>query len=258
MTDPFDTVRPLLNPFAATHEAFSMLTGRRLLLLACLFFATLLTGCGERPFINYGLVDPWSRRAWKEDERFGPTYYTKRDELRALRKTVGRAGSAEQERLAVDLAARLKAEEHPVLRGEIIRTLASIPSPIAADALRQATADADPDVRVIACEAWGRRGGEDARQALAQVLGSDTDADVRIAATRELGRFKNDPQAMQALKLALNENDPAMQFRAVESLKNMSGRDYGSDLVAWKEFVDGGNPEEPQAPSLAERYLPWY
>ena len=235
-----------------------MLTGRCSLLISCLFFATLLTGCGERPFMNYGLVDPWSRRAWAEDERFGPTYYTKRDELRSLRKTVGRAGPTEQERLAVELSARLEAEEHPVLRGEIIRALGEIPAPVASEGLRKAIMDTDPDVRVIACETLGKRGGNESRQMLAQVLGSDTDADVRIAATRELGRFKNDPQALQALKLALNENDPAMQYRAVESLKNMTGRDYGGDLVAWKEFVDGGNPEEPPAASLADRWIPWY
>jgi hypothetical protein len=256
--DAFDTVRPLPYPLAATHEAFSMLTGRCPLVFAGLFFATLLSGCGERPFINYGIVDPWARRSWQEDERFGPTYYTKREELRDLRKSLDRASPAEQERMAVELAARLEAEEHPVLRGDILRTLAKLPSPVAAEAIRQATADPDPDVRIIACAAWGERGGAEARQALTQVLGSDTDNDVRIAATRELGRFKNDPEAMQALKLALNENDPAMQFRAVESLKNMSGRDYGSDLVAWKEYVDGGNPKEPPAASIAERIIPWY
>src|SRR5690606_17242653 len=108
--------------------------------------------------------------------RFGPTYYTKRDELRSLRKTVGRAGPTEQERLAVELAARLEAEEHPVLRGEIIRALGEISAPAASEGLRKATQDTDPDVRVIACEALGKRGGNESRQMLAQVLGSDTDA----------------------------------------------------------------------------------
>lgn len=229
------------------------------------YFALILTlfslpslGCGERPFADWGLVDPWSRRSWKEDERFGPTYHAKREELRKRRENVRSLSPEEQERAAVELAARLQEERHPVLRTDIIRTLGELPSPVATEALRAAVNDQEANVRVVACEAWGKRGGEDARVVLAQVLGSDTDVDVRMAATRELGRFKDDPQAMQALKLALDENNPALQFRAVESLRNMSGKDYGADMVAWKEFVDGGNPPEPPPPTIAERLKSWY
>jgi HEAT repeat protein len=218
-------------------------TGMCLLVLAAV-------GCGERPL--QGMLDPWSRKAWKEDERFGPTFYTKREELRAMRKDMRSRGAGDQERLALDLAERLKNEQHPVLRSEIIRTLGTIPSPTASQALVAATTDADADVRVVACDVWGKRGGDEARHTLVQVLGSDTDPDVRMAATRELRHFKNDPQAMQALKLALDENNPALQFRAVESLRDMTGKDYGTDMIAWKEFIDGGNPPEPPPASIAE------
>jgi HEAT repeat protein len=229
---------------------------RRILLLASLTLPAV--GCGERPFADWGLVDPWTRTSWKEDERFGPTFHTKRQELRNRRHAVKSLSPEEQERAAIELAERLREEEHPVLRGEIIRALGPLRSEMAAETLRAAVNDTDPDVRVIACETWGRRGGDDARQVLVGVLGSDTDADVRIAATRELGRFKSDPQAMQALKVALDENNPALQFRAVESLKNMSGKDYGSDLIAWREYIDGGNPPEPPAASIADRLKNWY
>jgi HEAT repeat protein len=220
-------------------------------LAAAICLLSACAGCSERPF--QGALDPWSRKAWREDERFGPTYYTKRDELRAMREKMSSRSADDKERLAIELAQRLKDEQHPVLRSEIIRTLGMIPSPIASEALAAATNDTDADVRVVACDVWGKRGGEEARQALIKVLGSDTDADVRIAATRQLGHFKNDPQAMQALKLALDENNPALQFRAVESLRGMTGKDYGSDLIAWKEYIDGGNPPEPPAASIAER-----
>lgn len=231
-------------------RCFLILTGLTLLLA---------TGCGERPFADYGLVDPWARKSWREDERFGPTYYTKRDELRATRKSAPRLPPEEQERVAIELSERLREEQHSVLRSEILRTLAVIDSETSLEALRiAATTDSDPDVRVVACQALGEHGSEQAPQVLAQVLGSDTDTDVRIAATRELGRFKDNPQAMQALKLALDENNPAMQYRAVESLKNMTGRDYGADMIAWKEYVDGGNPPEPPPASIAERLKSWY
>lgn len=228
-----------------------MAVTRRLPVLLIAMGLLSLCGCSERPF--GGMADPWSRRSWVEDERFGPTYHTKRQELRKLRRGVGSRSPEEQERTAVELAERLQQEQHPVLRSEIIRALAEISSPIASEALKHAMNDADPDVRVVACQAWGRRGTEEARQVLAQCLGSDTDVDVRIAAARELGAFKDDRQAMQALKLALDESSPALQYRAVQSLREMSGRDYGNDLVAWREFIDGGNPPEQPPPSLADR-----
>jgi HEAT repeat protein len=232
--------------------------GKRCVTGALLGMLLALCGCGETPFAQYGLVDPWSRRSWREDERYGPTYHTKREALRKQRSQVRSLPPEEQERKAVELAERLRDEPHPVLRAELVRTLGEIRSDIAAEALRAATQDADADVRVVALETWGRRGGEEARQVLCEVLGSDTDLDVRIAATRELGRFRSDPQAMQAIKLALDENNPALQYRAVESLKNMTGKDYGADLVAWKEYVDGGHPPDPPRATIAERLRSWY
>lgn len=234
------------------------MAAKRCILMVVILGSAAAIGCGERPFQDYGIVDPWSRKAWKEDEKYGPTYYTKRDELRAKRKSMRWMKPEEQERVAVELAERLKEEQHPVLRSEIIRSLATVKTDVALEALRVGATDTDPDVRVVACEALGERGDEQACQALAGVLGSDTDSDVRLAATRELGRFKNSREAMQALRIALDENNPALQFRAVQSLKDTTGRDYGADMIAWKEYVDGGNPPEPPAASIAERLKSWY
>lgn len=250
---PFATVRPLIVSRNYRDRAIPMPVQRCCLVLFTVFAASLLCGCSERPFASYGIADPWARKSWKEDEKYGPTYYTKREELKNRRGNLRGLSPEEQERMAVEMADRLRDEQHPVLRCDIIRTLAELPSPTATEALKQATADADPDVRVVACQAWGRRGGGEARQALTHLLGSDTDPDVRMAATRELGRFKLDQEAMQALKIALDENNPAMQNRAIESLKNMSGKDYGTDMVAWRDYIDGGNPAQPPPATIAER-----
>jgi HEAT repeat protein len=129
---------------------------------------------------------------------------------------------------------------------------------VATEAIKTAIHDPDSDVRVVVCEAWGRRGGDESRHLLAEMLGNDTNVDVRIAATKALGRFKNDPEALRALRLAMDDNSPAMQYRAVESARTISGKDFGNNLIAWREYMDGGNPPEQPSPSLAERLKQWY
>jgi hypothetical protein len=59
------------------------------------------------------------------------------------------------------------------------------------------------------------------------------------------------------LAAALEEGDPAMQFRAVQSLRSVSGRDFGNDANAWREFANGGNPQ-PAPSSLVQRWLDWF
>ena len=76
--------------------------------------------------------------------------------------------------------------------------------------------------------------------------------DVRIAAARELRRFP-DRVAYEALGLALQEDDPALQYRAVESLKEASGKNYGNNLQAWQQFAEGKDPGPEYTPSVADR-----
>ena len=76
------------------------------------------------------------------------------------------------------------------------------------------------------------------------------DADVRLAAAKALGETKN-REAVAALGEALDDSDPAMQYRAVLSLKQVTGKDLGNDVNRWQQYVKG-EPPEP-TPSLAER-----
>ena len=119
--------------------------------------------------------------------------------------------------------------------------------------LRKAVTDADPLVRIAACRAWGMLGDSVALRVLGDVVSRDTDLDVRMAATIELGRFQ-DQAAIQALGLALNDNDPAVQYQAVKSLKSATRHDLGDSVSAWRDYVAGRTslPEKP--PSLVERF----
>jgi HEAT repeat protein len=90
-------------------------------------------------------------------------------------------------------------------------------------------------------------------QILGDVVRRDSDLDVRIAATNELGRFP-EQAAIEALGVALSERDPALQYRAVQSLKSATGHDFGNSVPAWREFVAGRTPLPERQPSLVERF----
>ena len=213
---------------------------------------TSLCGCLDSPIRRL-----WYRQEWLEDEKFGPTFHARLDELRALRSRVEDLGEEEQVRVSNQLLEALAREPSPLYRSEVVRTLAVLPTPAAVEGLRRAIEDSDPSVRIAACEAWARRGGDEALRILSQVVGSDTDLDVRLAATRGLANFKS-PAAVRALGLALDDPDPALQHRAVQSLKQLTGRDLGDSVPAWRQFVQSGQPPVVEEPSIAERLRRWF
>jgi HEAT repeat protein len=172
-------------------------------------------------------------------------------ELRKLSAASASATAEEKQRISQQLADSIRTEKDPLIRVEIIRALGRYPGPAADAILKAALSDADTHVRVGACEAWGRRGDAQAVKLLSDALRSDVDADVRLAAAKALGESKN-PQATAALGEALNDpRDPAMQYRAMLSLQQVTGKDLGNDVIAWQRYVKG-EPPAP-TPSLAER-----
>jgi HEAT repeat protein len=134
----------------------------------------------------------------------------------------------------------------------ILKTLSVYPTAMAGRVLTAGMSDPEPSVRIVCCKAWGTRGGREAVEPLSNALNNDSNFDVRIAAARGLGKIK-DSAAAVPLADALNETDPAMQRRLVESLKSVSGRDYGNDIEAWRQYArSGAAPQDV----LAKR--PWY
>ena len=75
--------------------------------------------------------------------------------------------------------------------------------------------------------------------------------EMRLAAAQALGETKN-PAAIGALGDALNDSDPAMQYRAVLSLKQATGKDFGDSVDRWQQYVKQQRPQG-SASSLAER-----
>ncbi len=88
--------------------------------------------------------------------------------------------------------------------------------------------------------------------ALQEALGSETDADVRLAAARALGQT-GDAGAVPALGTALEDRDPAMQYRAVSSLRQVAPQDQGNDVDRWRAYIKGEPPPPAKPFSLTEK-----
>ena len=193
----------------------------------------------------------WKKK--KEEPQVGPVVESPVERTKKLKELVKQAPEmppAEQEKVVEDLVLQLQKEEIAMMRIRLLQTLGVFPQPAATAMVIAGLKDSDRDVRIICCETVGKHKPPDSAKQLMEVLSSDTEIDVRIAAARALGEFKDDPAVVAALGTALDSNDPAMQYRAVQSLRKTTGKNYDDNINTWREYVKGNNPPEP---SIATR-----
>jgi len=220
--------------------------------LACL----LLSGCANRSMFSSDVLKPFSGGNEVEYD-YGITPAERLKQLQETAESADNLSPAEAQSLALDMGSRLTNEADPLLRIEIVRLLGHLNTPDANPSLRLALQDDDVDVRIAACKAWQRRRDPQSIDALGETLASDTDLDVRIAAAEGLGDFK-DPRAYQALIVALDDRDPALQYQGVMALGKASGRNYGGNVQSWREFALGGSPKEEPQSTWASRFTGWF
>ncbi len=194
---------------------------------------------------------PWDE---KPDVVPGITSPTERIEiLQKMREKAAWAKPAEQQRISAELAESIRVEADPLIRAEIVRALAEYPTQAATSVLQAALKDSDTEVRVAACEALAKQGGTEATTVLGEALSGDVDLDVRLAAARALGQT-NDERALAALGVALEDQNPAMQHRAVASLRKLTGENFGNDVNRWREYVNSDRSKPAKPVSIAERF----
>ena len=176
-------------------------------------------------------------------------------QLQKLAKDLPSRDPAERERIAADLVAQYPRETDPLIRTAMVRALGSSSSPAALEILHKAAKDPDADVRVVVCEALGRYKRPEGTTMLRELFAGDVDLDVRLAAARALGETR-DPAALATLGAALEDRNPAMQYRVVQSLRKIAPQDLGNDVERWRQYVatlPSSPPQTPsQTPSLAE------
>ena len=105
------------------------------------------------------------------------TWHEKEAYLEELRDQADSLPIAEQRQHATALSEQIKAEKIPVVRRELVRTLALFHVVESEPGLQTALEDSDPDIRIAACKAMGTRPGKVAKDALLKVIRSDEDGD---------------------------------------------------------------------------------
>ena len=209
-----------------------------------LLFGSLLQsiGCQSRPMVNWNWVNDRAWSEWRDDVRNMTTWHENEKFLENLRADADSLPISEQRRHAIALSEQIKEEQVPVVRRELVRTLAQFHVVESEVGLKTAMQDSDPDIRLVACKAWGTRPSAVAKTVLLTAVRSDEDADVQAVALRTLGNFKGQ-DVFDELKKALESRDPAVQYAGIQGLRSLTGEDWGEDPETWIAGLEGKSPE---------------
>jgi hypothetical protein len=168
-----------------------------------------------------------------------------RSERLARQAAAAKAGTREQQsQFTRQLVAEILAAHDPALRSTIVATAAEFDTPDANAICTGALQDPSDRVRMAACAAWGRRGGPTAVQLLATRYETDAELGVRLRALSALAEL-DDGEAVAAIARALDDSDPVIRNRAMNALRQASGRDFGNDVDAWRSWA--ADPDAPAA-----------
>lgn len=177
-----------------------------------------------------------SQKTLEEQRKYGSTADQRIETLQADAAKAKAGGQHAELEFSRGLVESMLAEHDPRVRCGILEIAAGIDTPSAIAICKGALEDPDTRVRMAACTAWRKRGGPEAVELLATRSRGDREIDVRLRALRELGQL-GDKEAVPVLAKALEDPDPAVQYRAVAALKAVSGRDLGDDVNRWREWA---------------------
>lgn len=216
-------------------------------MIACVTAGCAQSGLWKKPTM------PWDKSAAtaKAAEKYGPTANQRIEALTTRAKEAKKAGGAAAGAFTDELARSMLAEHDPRVRCDMLALAADFDTPSALAICRGALEDPADAVRLAACDAWGQRGGEEAVKLLAHRYETDAEIDVRLRAIRRLGDVK-DASAVPVLARALEDGDPAIQYRAVAALKQVTGRDLGDDVNKWRAWA--ADPSSQPEWSIAEAF----
>lgn len=191
--------------------------------------AGLVAGCQSGPV---------ARMLAKPDRTTFRTPTVRTEEARTIASQATGQQTPEQQELLNTLARSIQTESDPLVREALIESIARFPMPLADQVIEAGLNDPDAGVRRQCCESLGQRGKAASAPALARVVRGDENLDVRLSATQALGGIKA-PESATALVAALEDDSPALQYAAVQSMRSVTGKDFGGDVAAYLAYAKG-------------------
>lgn len=198
---------------------------------------------------------PWKdpKEAARLAEKYG---MTAKQRIADLEKRAKEAAQGDEERRAAfsqELAQSIVSEHDPRVRASIVEIASKFDVSVASAVCQGALQDPDARVRLAACDAWAAKGGDRAVELISIRCREETDVDVRLRAIRALGKLKQ-KSSIPVLAQSLEDPDPAIQYRAVAALKEVSGRDLGDDVNAWRQWAAADEATRDASWSIAETF----
>jgi len=211
-----------------------------------------ITGCQDGPMYALKSANPYfSMKMWKEDEAIGVTDHMRRIQLQQLATSIGDFEGPAQEEWLDDLNHLMDTDESSEMRRLAVLAAGNMDATEAFSILEKGLDDDSVKVRMEACRALGNHTRDENVLLLARAAGSETSIDVKHAAIKAL-QEQTSPQAVESLRLALSDRNPATQDLAIASLREATGKDYGDDPEIWIAALDG-KPTEERPTRFADR-----
>lgn len=209
-----------------------------------------VSGCAEGMLWRTGYLSPWVRQTWEDEERIALTSIARKRQMTESVEAVVNGSVEQKNRVAKELQDVIFRNQIVILRLHAISLLGRLDCETSVEALQSASKDQNSELRMAAVKSLANLPGPVSIPILQEVVGSDTNGDVRLAATQSLGQFSNS-QVLDALAMAIDDRDPALQVAAIESLEKVTGEKFGTDVLAWKDYL--GTKRLGQRASVAEQ-----
>ena len=194
----------------------------------------------------------FTMRQWARDEEIGITDHQRRLELQKLAEAMPQLPSERQQFWSTHLNQIFKNDESAEMRRLAVLAAGKSSDTAVLSLIEQGLEDENLKVRMESCRALGNRPEDAAAKLLATTVGKSQDKDVRHAAIAALA---NHPGAIasDSLKMALKDRDPATQSLVIGSLRQSTGKDYGSNAETWVAALEGKDVEEKPSQGLGLR-----
>ena len=194
------------------------------------------TGCAEGKLWRTGQYVPWAQNKWIEEEKIADTLFVKKRKMREKVEHAINGTQQDQQSAAKFLAEIVRRESILLNRIYAVKLLGQLDCPASLKALHEATEDSNSEIRIAAIGSLEQLPADSSLSRLQAILMDDSNTDVRLAAARSIGEFSGE-QAITAVAVALDDKDPALQRRVMQSLEKISGEPLGTDRAAWEQYV---------------------